>query len=88
MQGRGNFGQYGDPDDDGGGGPGGGPGPTPEDPCEDLDTVRDAIADILPEDCRFNEVSINLKVVRSDTGIECVAPVPVCVQPTNWKDIP
>ena len=88
LQGRGAFGQYGDPDDEGGG-TGGVPGGTgTTDPCTNMDDVRNAIIDLFPNDCRFNEVSINLKVVRSDTGIECVAPVPVCVQATNWKDIP
>ena len=78
---------------DGGGGDGGGTGggiggPTADDLTEDLEDIRESIMELFPEGCRFNEVSVNLKVVRSDTGIEFIAPVPVCVQATNWKDIP
>lgn len=91
LQGRGGFGQAGDGDGESGGGSGGSGGtggPTADDLNEDLEDIREAIMELFPQGCRFNEVSVNLKVVRSDTGIEFVAPVPVCVQATNWKDIP
>jgi Tfp pilus tip-associated adhesin PilY1 len=48
--------------------------------------VMEAIRDLLPEDCRYNEsYRFDIKTVRSDTGVVKIAPMPVCIRETNWK---
>ncbi len=83
LQGRGGFGQS--PAD---GSPDPGVDPTEEFERCDLPAIQAAIQDFFPPSCSYNSTTIDIKLRRSDTGIECVAPIPVCIQSHNWKDLP
>ncbi len=63
-------------------------GTTPDgttNPPENFDDVIDYLKSQMPENCRFTNKRIDIKAVRSDTGMEWLAPVPVCVRRSNWK---
>lgn len=51
---------------------------------EDLEPVMDALKKLFPKECRFGNYTINVKTRRSDTGIEWIAPVPICIVQKNW----
>jgi len=40
----------------------------------------------FPANCRFANYRVDIKGVRADTGVELIAPVPVCVIEKNWKE--
>ncbi len=50
-----------------------------------LQEIEQKLKDLMPRNCRFPNVSINLKAQRSDTGMEYLARVPVCVEQRDWK---
>jgi hypothetical protein len=52
----------------------------------DLERIRNELKSFFPPNCRFTSVSIDIKALRSDTGIEFIAPVPVCVVEKNWRE--
>jgi type IV pilus assembly protein PilY1 len=58
-----------------------------EDPLDPrLRSVMESIKELLPKDCRFNDsYRFDIKTVRSDTGVVKIAPLPVCIRETNWK---
>ena len=53
---------------------------------EHLEKVMRELQKLFPRNCKFSNTTINIKAVRSDTGIEFIAPVPVCVVEKNWKE--
>lgn len=69
-------------------GPGGaGAGTTTTDELTDaLKQVMLELQKLFPSSCRFANYTINIKAVRSDTGLEFIAPVPVCLIEKNWKE--
>ena len=54
------------------------------DGCDE--SVAQAIRETLPPECRFNNITVPLKMVRADTGLECVVAFPVCIREFNWGD--
>ena len=60
-------------------------GATDDTPPEDLKAVTDLLKSQMPDDCKFTNKRIDVKAIRSDTGVEWLAPIPVCVQQKNWK---
>lgn len=48
--------------------------------------VMQTLMEQMPSTCEFGNFSINIQTIRSDTGLECIAPVPVCIQTRNWKE--
>jgi len=57
------------------------------------DTWTDALAEVnadlkklFPPGARFASYTLDIKTIRSDTGIVFVAPVPVAIEPHNWKE--
>lgn len=61
--------------------------PPPLPPCsEELEPITRELKELLPATCRFANYTIDIKTIRSDTGILCVAPVPVCIEGHNWKE--
>ncbi|HVS12366.1 MAG TPA: hypothetical protein VMV46_00445, partial [Thermoanaerobaculia bacterium] len=52
----------------------------------DLERIRNELMSFFPPNCRFSSLSIDIKALRSDTGIEFIAPVPVCVVEKNWRE--
>jgi hypothetical protein len=70
----------------GGGGPGGGGGPNPGDLTDEERAVMEALRDLFPENCRFTNQRIDVRLVTSDTQVRRIAAVPVCVIEKNWKE--
>jgi len=68
-------------------GPGGDPdaGP-PLCGTAELLQVREELKGLFPPSCRFAFYNKNIETVRSDTGLICIAPVPVCIEQHNWKE--
>lgn len=64
---------------------GGTPSPT-SNPCTGMENVTRTLQGLLPANCRFANYTTNLMTIRSDTGIECIAPVPICIVEKNWKE--
>ena len=67
------------------------PPPTGDDPTADdlsgnLEEVMESLKTAFPDSCRFANFTINIKALRSDTGVEFIAPVPVCITQRNWKE--
>ena len=58
------------------------PGIPPE-----LEPVMDALKKLFPKECKFANYTINVKTRRADTGIEFIAPVPICFVQKNWKGL-
>ena len=72
------------PDDDSGG---------PDDPadraddlCRDLDELGRQLRALFPDSCRFGTYTLDIQTIRSDRGLVCIAPVPVCFQQQNWTE--
>ncbi|MEM1245432.1 MAG: PilC/PilY family type IV pilus protein [Acidobacteriota bacterium] len=63
-------------------------GSTAGDLTSDLERIRDELKSFLPDNCRFTSQTVNINAVRADTGIEFIAPVPICVISKNWKEGP
>lgn len=53
---------------------------------ESLRTINRELRELQPTTCRFANYTIDIKTIRSDTGIVFVAPVPVCIEGHNWKE--
>jgi len=65
---------------------GDGSDPTADDLSEGLQEVMETLKTAFPDSCRFANYTINIKALRSDTGVEFIAPVPVCITQRNWKE--
>lgn len=52
----------------------------------DLQEVMETLRSLYPENCQFANYTINLKTLRSDTGIFFIAPIPVCLIEKNWRE--
>jgi len=51
-----------------------------------LRTINRELRELQPATCRFANYTIDIKTIRSDTGIVFIAPVPVCIEGHNWKE--
>jgi hypothetical protein len=60
--------------------------PTADDLSQNLREVMETLKTAFPASCRFANFTINVKALRSDTGVEFIAPVPVCITQRNWKE--
>ncbi len=56
-------------------------------PCEDQAALGTALQSLFPPGCRFSSQTLDILTVRSDSGLECLAPVPICVRRHNWLEI-
>ncbi len=72
------------PVDGTGGGDGGTPGHA-DDLCRNLDQLSQQLQLLFPESCRFATYTLDIQTIRSDRGLVCIAPVPVCFQQQNWS---
>lgn len=67
------------------------PDPTGEGQHEEISdemlAVMEALKRLFPRECRFGNYTINVKSRRADTGIEWIAPVPICIVQKNWKGL-
>jgi len=41
---------------------------------------------LFPPGARFSDYTIDIKTIRSDTGVVFIAPVPVAIEQNNWKE--
>jgi hypothetical protein len=48
--------------------------------------IENQLKTLLPSNCRFSDYTINIHASRSDTGVDFIAPVPVCIIQQNWKE--
>ncbi|MEM7048750.1 MAG: PilC/PilY family type IV pilus protein [Acidobacteriota bacterium] len=62
------------------------PGSVEEAIPPDLVSVMDSLKGLFPDDCKFANYTINVKTRRADTGVEFIAPVPICIVEKNWKE--
>ena len=53
--------------------------------CKRLKNIREKLEDLMPASCRFANVEVRIKAMRSDRGQEWLVPVPVCITQKNWK---
>lgn len=53
---------------------------------EALRQINNDLKKLYPPSARFGNYTIDIKTIRSDTGIVFVAPVPVAIEPHNWKE--
>ncbi|MBZ0172009.1 MAG: hypothetical protein K8E66_06490, partial [Phycisphaerales bacterium] len=51
-----------------------------------LALVKEELKRLLPPNCRFGNYTQNVKSLRQDTQIVFIAPVPICIEPTNFKE--
>jgi Tfp pilus tip-associated adhesin PilY1 len=51
-----------------------------------LKNVQAQLQKLFPPSCRFANFTINIKASRSDTGVDFIAPVPICMIEKNWKE--
>lgn len=56
-------------------------------PCDGGEGMKEVLMEeIFPPNCSFASYHWNLSSMRADTGIECLAQIPVCITEKNWKD--
>ncbi len=53
---------------------------------ESLGLIRDELKTLQSTSCRYANYTQNIKTIRSDTGLVFIAPVPLCIDPTSWKE--
>lgn len=57
-----------------------------DDLCTGLESVSETLADFFPDSCKFANYSYNIETIRSDRGLVCIAPVPICIVEQNWTE--
>jgi hypothetical protein len=68
------------------GGGTGSSGPNSDQMNDDLRRVMETLRSLFPDNCKFANFTLNMKTVRSDTGVVFIAPVPICIVEKNWKE--
>ncbi|MBP1621039.1 MAG: type 4 fimbrial biosis PilY1 signal peptide [Acidobacteria bacterium] len=53
---------------------------------DELRLINHELKKLAPEDCSFANYTLDIKTIRSDTGIVFIAPVPICIEGHNWKE--
>jgi hypothetical protein len=41
---------------------------------------------LYPTNCKFTNYRIDIKTIAADTGLVCIAPVPICIVEKNWRE--
>lgn len=49
-------------------------------------TLMNSLKSLFPRNCKFSNYRVDIKTIASDTGLVCIAPVPVCIVEKNWKE--
>jgi hypothetical protein len=57
-----------------------------QNPCAGLQTLAETLKTLFPPRCNFANRTENIMTQRSNTEVECIAPVPVCIEDQNWKE--
>lgn len=48
--------------------------------------VMESLKELFPPQCKFANYRIDLKTVAADTSLQFIAPIPVCLIESNWKE--
>lgn len=54
--------------------------------CADKSAVTQALKTMFAGNCQFTSYTQNIETIQSDSGLVCIAPVPICVVRKNWKE--
>lgn len=52
----------------------------------DLRQIMESLKDLFPPQCKFANYRVDIKTIASDTSLQFIAPVPVCIIEHNWKE--
>jgi hypothetical protein len=52
-----------------------------------LKAVNQRLRSLFPDTCKFANPTVDLKTIRSDTGVFFIAPIPVCLQSQGWREL-
>ncbi|MGB6641876.1 MAG: hypothetical protein WBG67_13955, partial [Thermoanaerobaculia bacterium] len=55
-------------------------------PCAGVRELAETLESLFPPSCNFANRTENIMAQRSNTEVECIAPVPVCIENKNWKE--
>ncbi|MEO8275940.1 MAG: hypothetical protein ABI639_06940 [Thermoanaerobaculia bacterium] len=61
-------------------------GPSADDVSPSLKLISEELKQLQSTRCRYANYTLNIKTIRSNTGVIFIAPVPVCIDPTSWKE--
>ena len=48
--------------------------------------IKEELKRLLPPYCKFANYTMEIQTIRSTTGVDCVAPIPICIAPRSWKE--
>jgi Tfp pilus tip-associated adhesin PilY1 len=49
-------------------------------------TLMNTLKALYPQNCKFTNYRVDIKTIAADTGLVCIAPVPICIIEKNWKE--
>ncbi len=61
-------------------------GTSADDWTEELGDIYRSLKKLFPSGAKFANYTLDIKTVRSDTGVIFIAPVPIAINPHNWKE--
>ncbi|MGD2115186.1 MAG: PilC/PilY family type IV pilus protein, partial [Acidobacteriota bacterium] len=62
--------------------------PTPADPLDEAEQrLMEKLIELFPEECKFGNHRIDVKVIADNTEIQRIAAVPICIVEKNWKEL-
>lgn len=53
---------------------------------EEMIQVMESLKELMPPQCKFGNFRLDIKTIAADTSLQFIAPVPVCIIQTNWKE--
>lgn len=62
------------------------PGDSADDLDQRLTDIMNSLKGLFPSNCKFANYRIDVKTVGSDTSLQFIAPIPVCIIDKNWKE--
>jgi hypothetical protein len=56
--------------------------------CDDptKEAIMNSLKTLFPPNCKFGNFMVDIKTIAADTSLVCIAPVPVCLIESNWKE--
>jgi len=57
-----------------------------DDVCRAQAALTQELMTLFPDSCRFASYTLDIQTIRSDRGLVCIAPVPICFQEQNWLE--
>ncbi|HEX6862930.1 MAG TPA: hypothetical protein VF414_08955, partial [Thermoanaerobaculia bacterium] len=56
--------------------------------CDDptKNAIMESLKALFPANCKFGNFMVDIKTIAADTSLVCIAPVPVCLIQSNWKE--